>query len=808
MEGKKKRKTTEEKSPEKSSKKSKGKMESAKKSEKNPSESIGTLCDSNTCVEWLNKSIEKKKGSLSLVPSLSSSPSSELLKGTFWMMCGVPFLTAVAVEDAIKNASGSVQKLMNDKVTHLLVARSVEQAPRVAASLRTKGLFLVDESEFCLFLGGKMIESNGSTEATTVAPVSSVQNGVGNNPVAGLNPIFNSNATSSPVLGNSTQKLGNSVQKLGNSVQTLGNSLPNGNSSSNSISNASNSNNVSVIPSKEEDLDMLIADKYRPKTSKDLVGNSDCISSLSSWIGSWNAESVDKRAVLLSGPPGIGKTSAASLVAVEKGYKVVEFNASDARTKNSLQEHVTELTKSRSLTEFFGAKRAEEKPKKTLLIMDEVDGMSAGDKGGMAELIQIIKKTSIPIICICNDRSSPKVKTLTGYCLDLKFKKPSVPQMMLRFKKIADSEGFNVDPKVMERMLTSVHGDMRSALNLLHLWRKSGEKLKNANNNSGSQNFSHRDIDLGPFDVAQKLISPVGAPLPLDENLALFFTDSSLVPLLIHENYAARVPNSQKVKRARVASAKAGAIAEILTCSTIMDSIGESDLFEVAVRRDQNWDLSNYHAVLSALKPCHHISGSGSSMLSLPAFLGKNSKMNKGKRQLGELHNSIQLEASCDPVEARLHYMPLLRRKITDPLIREGTAGIAQVLETMDTYGLSREDWESLIELSQLQSNADPLKDIPSATKSAFTRQYNARHHDTVRVPPKENVKNSQEEEMKEEDSTLFDREEDKENDISNDKMIVVKSADKKSSTKKSTSQETEKPAKRVKKASTTKKIK
>lgn len=55
--------------------------------------------------------------------------------------------------------------------------------------------------------------------------------------------------------------------------------------------------------------------------------------------------------------------------------------------------------------------------------MDEVDGMSSGDRGGMAELISLIKKTKIPIICICNDHSSTKVRSLMNYCLDLRFKR-------------------------------------------------------------------------------------------------------------------------------------------------------------------------------------------------------------------------------------------------------------------------------------------------------------------------------------------------------------------------------------------------
>lgn len=61
---------------------------------------------------------------------------------------------------------------------------------------------------------------------------------------------------------------------------------------------------------------------------------------------------------------------------------------------------------------------------KTLIIMDEVDGMSSGDRGGISAIIDMIKKTRVPIICICNDRQATKIRSLAGHCYDIKFHKP------------------------------------------------------------------------------------------------------------------------------------------------------------------------------------------------------------------------------------------------------------------------------------------------------------------------------------------------------------------------------------------------
>ena len=63
---------------------------------------------------------------------------------------------------------------------------------------------------------------------------------------------------------------------------------------------------------------------------------------------------------------------------------------------------------------------------KKVVLMDEVDGMSNGDRGGIQELIRVIKTTKTPIICICNDRDSPKVRSLASNCYDLQFNKPTM----------------------------------------------------------------------------------------------------------------------------------------------------------------------------------------------------------------------------------------------------------------------------------------------------------------------------------------------------------------------------------------------
>jgi replication factor C subunit 1 len=77
-----------------------------------------------------------------------------------------------------------------------------------------------------------------------------------------------------------------------------------------------------------------------------------------------------------------------------------------------------EISNNRNLGEFFGAGRAGDAPrnKRTLVIMDEVDGMGGGDRGGNQELIALIKKTRVPVICICNDRQKTRFVFVLFFC--------------------------------------------------------------------------------------------------------------------------------------------------------------------------------------------------------------------------------------------------------------------------------------------------------------------------------------------------------------------------------------------------------
>ena len=115
---------------------------------------------------------------------------------------------------------------------------------------------------------------------------------------------------------------------------------------------------------------------------------------------------------------------------------MVEWNASDTRNKKTIESLVTTMSLNTSI-EFFqrkaqlGSEAMQTSSKKSVIIMDEVDGIGGNnDRGGIAALIGIIKTTKTPVICICNDRQNRKLTSLAGHCYDLKFTRYSFFRMI------------------------------------------------------------------------------------------------------------------------------------------------------------------------------------------------------------------------------------------------------------------------------------------------------------------------------------------------------------------------------------------
>lgn len=178
----------------------------------------------------------------------------------------------------------------------------------------------------------------------------------------------------------------------------------------------------------------------------------------------------------------------------------MEFNASDTRNKNS----VLGIEFNSMTLDKMGQSR------KRVVIMDEVDGMSAGDRGGIAAIVQTIKKSRAPIICICNDRQHDKIKTLAGYCYDIKFFRPKTALVVKRLSDILAAERVDFDVKSLDHIVDSFGGDFRQILNYLDMTTRTHNKLSfNETKDSIRRNVKDTLNSLNKWQATLKLLNRV-----------------------------------------------------------------------------------------------------------------------------------------------------------------------------------------------------------------------------------------------------------------------------------------------------------
>lgn len=498
------------------------------------------------------------------------------------------------------------------------------------------------------------------------------------------------------------------------------------------IKKAKETGNISNSGKLKTDDEKLWTVKYAPTNLDQICGNKSSVAKLKTWLEEWPRKfsgkpgkgETDFRAVLIHGPPGIGKTTAAHLVAKSLGYDVLEKNASDVRSKGLLNSTVGEILDNTSVVGFFNSSKAKN-ANKMCIIMDEVDGMSGGDRGGVGQLASFCRKTQAPLILICNDKSLPKMRPFDRVTLDVPFRRPQAREMKSRLMTIALREHIKLDPNIIDQLVSATSNDIRQIINLLSTVSKTQKSIDSSNTKGITQEWQ-KNIALKPFDIIPRLLGGQAwienSPVPLFKKMEMYFDDFQFVPLMMQENYLNTRPNKGATK-----------LAHLELAANAADSLSEGDLVDSKIHSaEQLWSLMPLHSIMSTVRPASFVAGQVSGRINFAAWFGQNSKTGKYKRLLNEIQYSARLRTSTDAVSLRLEYIPVLYKRLLDPILTNAD-NISEVINILDHYFLSKSDWDYLMEF--LIGNDDTtarLKKIPTQTKSKFTRQYNASVHPTA----------------------------------------------------------------------------
>ena len=193
-----------------------------------------------------------------------------------------------------------------------------------------------------------------------------------------------------------------------------------------------------------------LVEKHRPRSYKDLLGQEKAIAEIQAFL----KEYPKRKALILHGPPGTGKTSLATIAAKENNLEIFELNSSDLRNQAKLEEILKPASLQTSLFK-----------KGKILLVDEVDGVTGTDRGGIPELIRIIEVANWPIIITGNDIWQSKLGQLRPKCKIVEMKALQTDSILELFKKIAEQEKLPINLPLWKQLAVKSQGDLRAALN-------------------------------------------------------------------------------------------------------------------------------------------------------------------------------------------------------------------------------------------------------------------------------------------------------------------------------------------------------
>ena len=208
--------------------------------------------------------------------------------------------------------------------------------------------------------------------------------------------------------------------------------------------------------------------KYSPSKLSEIAGQPSAVLAVRRFAELF--ASSKKKALLLFGPSGVGKTCLVKALAEELNCELVEMNASQFRDAGSVKQILGPATKQASL---FGSRK--------IILVDDVDSMSGQkDRGGPSEIAEVIAETKFPIILTATDPYEDKLKALRQIVNLVELKQIEQNVIEARLKEICAIENIKCDEIAIRKLAAFADGDLRAAINDLQMLSEGKKELRDS----------------------------------------------------------------------------------------------------------------------------------------------------------------------------------------------------------------------------------------------------------------------------------------------------------------------------------------
>jgi len=374
------------------------------------------------------------------------------------------------------------------------------------------------------------------------------------------------------------------------------------------------------------DMSLSLVEKYTPKRISDIVNQAESIASIINFLE--NFEKKKKKALLLYGPTGCGKTSTLYAIANEFNYEIIQLTSEDFRGKEVVNLVIKNAI---STTSLFGRKK--------MILIDELESFVASDKGGLSSLLDIIASSKVPIILITLDFWDSKILPIKPYCEAIEFKKLVPKSMVSKMKKILESENIEYDDLVLEYIAKNSGGDMRAALNDLDILCTNRKRISKED----IVFLEERAQEINIFTAVQKIFK-TSNPIESMETLDAVNIDIDTAILWLAEN----IPNEYVSKIDRALA---------------YNYISRSDVFIGRISRRQNWELLSWAINLATTGVTFAKNKVNRDFVrySRPSIIAKLSESKKARQILKSISFKISTQTHTSTKIVAETYVPLFR---------------------------------------------------------------------------------------------------------------------------------------------------
>jgi len=369
--------------------------------------------------------------------------------------------------------------------------------------------------------------------------------------------------------------------------------------------------------------------KHRPKMPADIAGNKPTVQQILDWLELWKKGPPKKRALLLHGPPGTGKTVSVEAAANERGLDLVEINASDKRNRDALEKTVGLATRQSDL---FGRSR--------LVLIDEVDGINLSeDRGAVDTIVRLVEDTQVPVILTANDPWDPKIGPIRNATTMIEYRRLGLRDAVPYLKKICQKEGIEVEEQALRLIVDRNQGDMRSIMNDLQVLTSGRKKLTYEETTW----LGFRDRRASIFDALKTVFT---SPTCLQARRA---TDMANVDLdmffeWVYENAPRQLNDPRDLSHA-------------------MSVLAQADLYRARINRTRAWELLPYALEMetAGVAMSKEFTKPAWIPMKFPERIQLLSRTRKKRSIEAELGRSIGARCHISSRRAIPHYLPYIK---------------------------------------------------------------------------------------------------------------------------------------------------